>query len=102
MLRRRLCPLFSLLLSLGQTKVVVAVAVVVAAARPPMPPPGRVHPPVTSAPSGISDYVPSESMSDGPGACRVTRAQAARPKNRARPRSTGKRARDESEDDSDA
>ena len=45
LLRRRLCPLFSLLFSLGQTKVVVAVAVVVAAARPPMPPPGRVHPP---------------------------------------------------------
>ena len=34
-----------LLFSLGQTKVVVAVAVVVAAARPPMPPPVRVHPP---------------------------------------------------------
>ena len=45
LLRRRLCPLFSLLFSLGQTKVVVAVAVVVAAARPPMPPPVRVHPP---------------------------------------------------------
>ena len=40
-----LCPLFSLLFSLGQTKVVVAVAVVVAAARPPMPPPVRVQPP---------------------------------------------------------
>ena len=45
LLRRRLCPLFSLLFSPGQTKVVVAVAVVVAAARPPMPPPVRVHPP---------------------------------------------------------
>ena len=56
----------------------------------------------SSAPSGTSDYVPSESMSDGPAACRVTRAQAARPKKRARPKSTGKRARDEWEDDSDA
>ena len=55
-----------------------------------------------SAPSGTSDYVPSESMSDGPAACRVTRSQAARPKKRARPKSTGKRARDEWEDDSDA
>ena len=48
--RRRLlcrwpCPLFSLLFSLGQTRVVVVVAVVVAAAPPPMPPPLLVHPP---------------------------------------------------------
>ena len=56
----------------------------------------------SSAPSGTSDYVPSESMSDGPAACRVTRSQATRPKKRARPKSTGKRARDEWEDDSDA
>ena len=56
----------------------------------------------SSAPSGTSDYVPSESMSDGPAACQVTRSQAARPKKRARPKSTGKRARDEWEDDSDA
>ena len=55
-----------------------------------------------SAPSGTSDYVPSESMSDGPAACQVTRLQAARPKKRARPKSTGKRARDKWEDDSDA
>ena len=55
----------------------------------------------SSAPSGTSDYVPSESMSDGPAACRVTRSQAARPKKRARPKSTGKRTRDEWEDDSD-
>ena len=56
----------------------------------------------SSAPSGTSDYVLLESMSDGPAACRVTRSQAARPKKRARPKSTGKRARDEWEDDSDA
>ena len=56
----------------------------------------------SSAPSGTSDYVPSESMSDGPAACRVTRSQAARPKKRAHLKSTGKRARDEWEDDSDA
>ena len=56
----------------------------------------------SSAPSGTSDYVPSESMSHGPAACRVTRSQAARPKKCARPKSTGKRARDEWEDDSDA
>ena len=56
-----------------------------------------------SAPLGtVSDYVPSESMSDGPAACRVIRLQAAWPKKRARPKSTGKRARDEWEDDSDA
>ena len=51
----------------------------------------------SSAPSCTSDYAPSESMSDGPAACR-----AARPKKRARPKSTGKRACDEWEDDSDA
>ena len=45
LLRRRPCPLFSLLFSLGQTGVVVVVAVLVAAAPPPMPPPVRVHPP---------------------------------------------------------
>ena len=45
LLCRRPCPLFSLLFSLGQTRVVVVVAVVVAAAPPPMPPPVRVHPP---------------------------------------------------------
>ena len=56
----------------------------------------------SSAPSGTSDYVPSESMSDGPAACRVTRLKAARPKKRARPKSNGKRARDEWEDVSDA
>ena len=56
----------------------------------------------SNAPSGTSDYVPSESMSDGPAAYRVTRSQAAQPKKRARPKSTGKRARDEWEDDSDA
>ena len=56
----------------------------------------------SSALSGTSDYVPSESMFDGPAACRVTRSQAARPKKRARPKSTGKRARDGWEDDSDA
>ena len=55
-----------------------------------------------SAPSGPSDYVPSESMSDGPAAFKVTRSQAAGPKKRARPKSTGKRARDEWEDDSAA
>ena len=104
LLRRRPCPLFSLLFSLGQTRVVVVVAVVVAAAPTPMPPPVRVHPPavVPHHPLGTSDYVPLESMSDGPAACRVTRSQAARPKKRARPKSTGKRARDEWEDDSDA
>ena len=36
----------------------------------------------SSAPSGTSDYVPSESMSDGLAACRVTRSQAARPNKR--------------------
>ena len=54
------------------------------------------------APSGTSDYVPLESMSDGPATCRVTRSQATRSKKRARPKSTDKRARDEWEDDSDA
>ena len=56
----------------------------------------------SSAPSGTSDYVPSESMSNGQAPCEVTRSQAARPKKRARPKSTGKRARDAWEDDSDA
>ena len=56
----------------------------------------------SSAPSGTSDYVPSESMSDRPATCRVRRSQAARPKKRARPKSTSKRARDEWEDNSDA
>ena len=56
----------------------------------------------SSAPSSTSDYVPSESMSDGPAAYRVTRSQAARPKKCARPKNTSKRARDEWEDDSDA
>ena len=56
----------------------------------------------SSAPSRTSDYVPLESMSNGPAACRVRRWQAARPKKCARPKSTGKRARDEWEDDSDA
>ena len=45
LLCRRPCPLFSLLFSLGQTRVVVVVAVVVAAALPPKAPPVRVHPP---------------------------------------------------------
>ena len=44
-LRQQPCPLFSLLFSLGQTRVVVVVAVVVAAAPTPMPPPVLVHPP---------------------------------------------------------
>ena len=48
----------------------------------------------SSAPLGTSDYVPSASMSDGPAACRVTRLQTARPKKRARPKSTSKRARE--------
>ena len=45
-----------------------------------------------SAPSGTNDYVPLESTSDGPAACRFTRSQSPRPKKRARPKSTGKRA----------
>ena len=56
----------------------------------------------SSAPSSTSDYVPSESMSDGPAACPVTRAKASRPKNHAQPKSTGKRACNEWDDDSDA
>ena len=46
----------------------------------------------SSAPSSTSDYVPSECMSGGPATCGVTRSQAARPKKRAHPKSTGKRA----------
>ena len=45
LLRRRPCPLFSLLFSVGRTRVAVVVAVAVAAAPPPMPPPVQVHPP---------------------------------------------------------
>ena len=45
LLRRWPCPLFALLFSLGQTRVVVVVAVLVAVAPPPMPPPVREHPP---------------------------------------------------------
>ena len=89
--------------ALDAARVVVVAAVVVAAAPAPMPPPVLVHPASSSsAPSGTSDYVPSKSMSDGPAAFRVTMSQAPRPKKRARPKSTGKSARHEWEDDSNA
>ena len=102
LLRRRPRPLFSLLFSLGQTRVVIVVAVVVATAPPPMPPPVRVHPPAVVPRQALVTMCQSEPMSDGSAACRVTRSQAAQPKKRARPKSTGKRAHDEWEDDSDA
>ena len=54
----------------------------------------------SSAPPGTMCH--RNPLSDGPAACRVTRSQAARPKKLARPKSSGKRARDEWEDDSDA
>ena len=44
----------------------------------------------SSTPSGTSDYVPSESMSEGPAAYGVTRSQASRPKKRARSRVGGR------------
>ena len=56
----------------------------------------------STAPSGTSNYVPSESMLDGPSACRVTRPQAARQKKRAGPKSTVKGPRNEWVYNSDA
>ena len=44
----------------------------------------------SSTPSGTNDYVPSESMSEGPAAYGVTRSQASRPKKRARSRVGGR------------